>query len=190
MKKLYITLAAAITMAVTVTAQEVVELKQPNSNKVVVKLMFRNGSISDPAGKEGLTDITTSIISDGGTTKMTKSQIDDALYPWSAFIGASVDKEVSIFTFQCPSAYIDQFYPIMMDVMTSPAFSQEDFARIKSNQQNYVDEVIRSSSDEEYSKKALEDFLFRGTNYQHMVQGTSKGVQAITLEDVKAHYKN
>jgi len=141
MKKLYITLAAAITMAVTVTAQEVVELKQPNSNKVVVKLMFRNGSISDPAGKEGLTDITTSIISDGGTTKMTKSQIDDALYPWSAFIGASVDKEVSIFTFQCPSAYIDQFYPIMMDVMTSPAFSQEDFARIKSNQQNYVDEV-------------------------------------------------
>jgi zinc protease len=85
---------------------------------------------------------------------------------------------------------MNDFYPIMMDVMTSPAFSQDDFARIKSNQQNYVDEVIRSSSDEEYSKKALEDFLFRGTNYQHMVQGTSKGVQSITLDDVKAHFKN
>jgi len=177
-------------LALTASAQEVVELKQPSSNKVVVKLMFRNGSISDPAGKEGLTDITTSMIADGGTTKMTKSQIDDALYPWSASIGAGVDKEVSIFTFQCPSAYMSQFYPIMMDVMTSPAFSQDDFARIKSNQQNYVDEVIRSSSDEEYSKKALEDYLFRGTNYQHMVQGTSMAVKSITLDDVKAHFKN
>ena len=85
---------------------------------------------------------------------------------------------------------MNDFYPIMMDVVTSPAFSQDDFDRIKSNQQNYVDEVIRSSSDEEYSKKALEDYLFRGTNYQHMVQGTSKGVQSITLDDVKAHFKN
>jgi zinc protease len=192
MKKIYslLTTALILVSGTSSRAQEVVELKQPNSNKVVVKLMFRNGSISDPAGKEGLTDFTTSIMADGGTTKMTKSQIDDALYPWAAFIGASCDKEVSIFTFQCPSAYLDKFYPIMMDVITSPAFSEEDFARIKSNQQNYVDEVIRSSSDEEYSKKALEDFLFRGTNYQHMVQGTSKGVQNITLADVKAHYKN
>ena len=38
-------------------AQEVVELKLPKSNKVVIKLMFRNGSICDPAGKEGLTNL-------------------------------------------------------------------------------------------------------------------------------------
>ena len=58
-----------------------------------------------------------------------------------------------------------------------------------SNQQNYVDQVIRASSDEEYSKKALEDLLFRGTNYQHMVQGKSESVKSITLQDVKEHYK-
>ena len=66
--------------------------------------------------------------------------------------------------------------------------TEEDFQRVKINQQNYVDQVIRASSDEEYSKKALEDLLFRGTNYQHMKQGTSAGVKAITLEDAKAHY--
>lgn len=191
MKKYHILpLVVMIISVFAAAAQDVVELSQPSSNKVVVKLMFRNGSISDPAGKEGLTDITTSMIADGSTKNMTKSQIDDALYPWSASIGASTDKEVSIFTFECPSAYLNNFYPIMMDILTAPAFTNDDFARIKSNQQNYVDEVIRSSSDEEYSKKALEDFLFRGTNYQHMVQGTSKGVQSITLEDVKNHYKN
>src|SRR5258705_4602044 len=74
--------------------------------------------------------------------------------------------------------------------MLTPSFTEEDFHRVKSNQQNYVDQVIRSSSDEEYSKKALEDFLFKGTNYQHMVEGTSEGVKNITLDDVKNHYKN
>ena len=68
--------------------------------------------------------------------------------------------------------------------------NQADFDRVKNNQQAYVDQVIRASSDEEYSKKALEDFLFRGTNYQHMVEGKTASVAAITLDDVKNHYKN
>jgi zinc protease len=41
----------------------------------------------------------------------------------------------------------------------------------------------------DYSKLALEDLLFRGTPYQHMIMGTSTGVDAITLEDVQNHYK-
>ena len=170
-------------------AQEFIELKQPASNKVVMKFMFRNGSECDPMQKEGLTELTTSLMADGSTAKMTKSQIDDAIYPWAASISANVDKEVSIFTFQCPSAYLDRFYPIVMDIITAPAFTKEDFLRIQSNQQNYVDQVIRSSSDEEYSKKALEDFLFRGTPYQHMVEGTSAGVHNINLTDIAHHYQ-
>ena len=53
-----------------------------------------------------------------------------------------------------------------------------------------MDEVIRTSSDEEYSKKTLEDFLFRGTNYQHPVAGTSAGVMNCSLDDVKSHYSS
>ncbi|MFA5835059.1 MAG: insulinase family protein [Bacteroidota bacterium] len=40
------------------------------------------------------------------------------------------------------------------------------------------------------AKKALEDLLFRGTNYQHKVQGTSTSVKAITLDDIKQHFAN
>ena len=117
MKKIFLshTIAALmlfLMITINATAQEVVELRQPEAAKAVIKFMFNNGSISDPAGKEGLTQFTTSMIADGGTKTMTKSQIDDALYPWAASISASVDKEVSIFTFQCPSAYLDKFYPI------------------------------------------------------------------------------
>jgi zinc protease len=171
-------------------SQEVVELKMPKSNKIVIKLMFRNGSVTDPKGKEGLTQLVTDLITSGGTKDLTVEQITDKIYPWAAGYGGSTDKEVSVFTFQVPAVFLDKFYPILKGLVLTPSFATKDFDRVKSNQQNYVDEVIRTSSDEEYSKKALEDMLFRGTPYQHLTAGTSKGVQSITLEDVKNHYKN
>jgi zinc protease len=183
-------LAMLLSMLVFASAmgQDVVELQLPNSNKVVVKLMFRNGSIVDPVGLEGLTQLTAQLVSQGGTQEMTFSQIQDAIYPMASGYYAQVDKEVTTFTFQVHKDFLAEFYPIVKGLILTPAFSEEDFQRVKINQQNYVDQVIRASSDEEYSKKALEDLLFRGTNYQHMKQGTSAGVKAITLEDAKAHY--
>lgn len=171
-------------------AQEIVELKLPNTNKITIKLMFKNGSVCDPAGKEGLTYFTSALITQGGTGSLTYADIQNKIYPWAAGYSSSVDKEVSIFTFEVHQDFLNDFYPILKGLLLNPSFSQNDFDRVKRNQQNYVDQVIRASSDEEYSKKALEDFLFRGTKYQYMVQGKSESVKAITLEDVKNHYKN
>ena len=184
------TLIISILLSGFIMAQQVVELKQPNSSKIVVKFMFKNGSICDPQGKEGVTYTTAQLITQGGTGELTFNDIQDKIYPMAAGYSSMVDKEVTIFTFQFHKDWMDQFYPIMMGLITNPSFSQADFDRVKNNQQAYVDQVIRASSDEEYSKKALEDFLFRGTNYQHMVEGKTSSVSSITLEDVKNHYKN
>lgn len=182
-------LACLVMVSFVSTAQQVIELKQPLSNKVIIKLMFRNGSVSDPAGKEGLTQATAECITSGGTSTMTNREIREFIFPMAAGYNSSVDKEVSIFTFTVHTDWLQKFYPVVKGLILSPSFKEEDFSRVKSNQQNYVDEVIRSSSDEDYSKFALEDQLFRGTGYQHMVAGNSTGVAAITLDDVKAHYK-
>ncbi len=170
-------------------AQEIVQLKLPNSNKIVVKLMFRNGSICDPAGKEGLTNLTANLITQGGTGELSFSDIQNKIYPMAASYSSNVDKEVCIFTFSVHVDWLDEFYPILKGLILNPSFDEADFQRVKANQQNYVDQVIRASSDEEYSKMALEDFLFRGTNYQHMVEGKTESVKSITLDDVKNHYK-
>lgn len=170
-------------------AQEVVDLKLPNSNKVVVKLMFTNGSICDPARKEGLTQMTASLITQGGTGKLSYSDIQDKIYPMAASYSSSIDKEVTIFTFSVHVDWLKEFYPILKGLILNPSFNESDFDRVKASQQNYVDQVIKASSDEDYSKMALEDFLFRGTNYQHMTAGRSGSVKSITLNDVKNHYK-
>ena len=182
----FMALAAATLPA---QAMDVVELKLDNSIKVVFKVRFRNGSIADPAGKEGLTYATATLMAQGGAGGRAYGDIQDMLYPWAAAYAVNVDKQVTTFTFQVPANFAADFYPIVRDVLLSPNFDEQDFSRVMKQQQNYVDQVVRASSDEDYSKYALEHLLFRGGNMSHLVQGTSISVQGITLDDVKAHYE-
>ena len=177
-----------LVLAQNATALEVVELKQPEANKVVIMVRFRNGAIADPEGKEGLTYATANLMTQGGAGGRSYGDMQDMLYPWAAGYSVLVDKEVSTFVFQVPVDFLDAFYPLVRDVLLKPNFSEEDFARVMKQQQNFVDQTIRASSDEDYSKMALEHLLFRGTNMAHMKQGNSASVAGITLDDVKAHH--
>jgi zinc protease len=134
--------------------------------------------------------LTANTVMEGGTDKYTSTELKDLIYPWAANYGATVDKEVTIFTFQVHKDLLAKFYPVITGLILNPRFAQDDYDRVKSNQQNYVDQVVRSSSDEEYSKKALEDQMYRGTVYQHLTSGTSDGVKACTLQDVREQYRN
>lgn len=186
MKKLLIIFLLAFTG--NVSALDMVELKMPKSDIIVIKLYFRAGSMNDPASRKGICSLTASLVSDGGTPSMTSTELQDKLYPWAASTNVSVDKEVTVFTFQIHCELLDNFYPLMRDQILTPRFDSTDFSRVKSNQQNYVDQVVRSSNDEEYGKKLLESFIFAGTSYEHMIAGTSSGVTAITLDEVKNFY--
>lgn len=169
-------------------AQEIVELPLEGSNKIVIRFVFRNGSICDPPGKEGLTQLTTSLMTQGGTKSLSATEITRKTYPWAVRIGSSIDKETSTITFEVLTNNFKDFYPILRDMIIAPGFYQEDFTRVLSNQQNYVDEVIRQSSDEEFGKKMLESLIFNNEPYMSLTSGSTAGLKSITLEDVKNHY--
>ena len=105
-------------------AQELVELKQPKTGKVVIKLMFRNGSIADPAGKEGITYLTANLMVDGGTEKHSATEIQKIIYPWAARISCFTDKEVSTFTFEVPSEYLEKFSGLIQEMILHPGFKE------------------------------------------------------------------
>lgn len=177
-----------ILSATVLMGQEVIELPT-ESPKIVVKIGFKNGSICDPEGKEGLTNLTASLISESGSEQYTKSEIDDLIYPMAAHYGSFTDKEMTTFTFQVHRDFLEEFYEIFRGLLLNPFFGEADFSRVKSNTLVYVKEVIKASSDEEFSKKALEEQLFEGTRYEHMKSGTVNGLNAITRQDVVDHYR-
>src|SRR5690606_11378885 len=117
-KKSLFLLLVAFVLSLPAMATDFVELRLSGSNKVVFKFMFRNGSIADPVGQEGLTFLTTSLVGDGGTSTMTSTQLKDFLYPMAAEISYSIDKEVAIFTFEVHIDHLEAFYPVMIDLLT------------------------------------------------------------------------
>ncbi len=173
----------------TARAFETIELRQPGTNKIAIRLMFRNGSACDPEGKEGLMCLTASLLTEGGTESMSAANITKTLYPMAVRMGSSIDKEVSIVSFEFLKEHFERFYPILRDMVLAPGFRQEDIDRVSSNQLNYLTDVIRQSSDEEFGKKWLEARLFSGTRYAHLVEGSVTGLKGITRGDITDCYK-
>jgi len=72
----------------------------------------------------------------------------------------------------------------------SPAFREEDFNRVKALRLNFVERARRYSRDEELSKDLLFWRAFQGTRYEHPEDGYVSTVRTITLDDVKAFYRD
>lgn len=163
----------------------VVLLKSPLP-QVNVKLLFEAGSARDPRGKEGLAALTADMIADAGSRAMRIDEIQQALHPISGSFTARVDKEMVTFTGRFPSDAWERFFEVALPQLTDPGFREEDFQRVKDARRNALVQDLRSNNDEELGKERLQANVFAGTPYGHPVQGTVAGLEAITLDDVRA----
>ena len=150
------------------------------------KMLFNVGSADDPAGKEGLAVLASSMIARAGSKEMTYEQINKALYPMAGSFGNQVDKEMTTFTGSIHRDNWRKFIDITLPMLLDPAFNENDFKRVRDAQINALRQDLRTNNEEELGKERLQTNIFRGTSYGHPVLGTLAGLQSITLDDVKA----
>ena len=163
-------------------------LPVPDDATVTMSIWFKAGSQNDPAGKEGLAYLTGAMLSQGGTKNNKYDDILKKLYPLASSYEIRVDKEMTTFGGRTHRDNFTKFSGLFADGYLRPAFSQDDFDRLKSDQINYLKNTLRYASDEELAKAAFHWFVFQGTPYQYAPEGTVQGLESITLEDVKAFY--
>jgi zinc protease len=167
----------------------VVQLPVPADPTISFSLQFAVGSQNDPPGKEGLAFLTGEMLADAGTETRTLDEILAALYPLAAAYDIRVDLERSTLTGRIHRDNLDAYLELYTDAFLKPAFAEDDFERIKSDAINAIENTLRYASDEELGKAALHEAVFRGTRYAHLNQGTVSGLRAITLDDVRAFYR-
>lgn len=155
---------------------------------VAVKITFAVGAQNDPPGKEGLANLTAQLISDGATKKHTYAQVLELLYPMAAGYGVRCDKEITTFSGRVHKDNLAAYSELYTDAILQPAFDEADFKRIKQRTRDFIEKNLRYSSDEELGKQTLYGAVFAGTPYKHLNAGTVAGLDAITLDDVKAFY--
>ena len=158
---------------------------------VAFKIGVTVGSQNDPPGKEGLAYLTATLMAEGATKKHPYSEILRLLYPMAAGYVARVDKELITISGRVHKDNLDAYVPMLLDAIREPAFDEADFTRIRQRTRDFIEKTLRYSSDEELGKAALYGTAFAGTPYAHLNAGTTAGLEAITLEDVRQfHARN
>ncbi len=165
-----------------------IELPEPHSPFVAFNIWVKVGSQNDPPGKEGLAALTAALLAEGSTREDPYESILAKLYPMAAGYSYSVDKEMTVFTGRVHRDNLDNYYALFRNALLSPAFKEEDFARVKSQTMNYLERGRRYGRDEELTKELLFALAYRGTPYEHPEEGYVESVSSITLEDVRDFY--
>ncbi len=174
---------------VPVSDDHVVQLPVKNDPTISFRIWFKVGSQNDPKGKEGLADITASMLTDAATMNNTYEQILDKLFPLAAGYSATTSVEMTVITGRVHKDNLREFFPLFIDAILRPAFRQDDLDRIKSQAVSYLENTLRYSSDEELGKAVLYAELFAGTPYGHGTTGLVQSVKSITLKDVEEFYR-
>ena len=151
--------------------------------------MFTAGSAHDPQGKEGLAALTAMMVGSAGSSERKIDEVTKALFPMAGSFSEQIDKELTTFTGTIHQDNWNQYLDIAMPLLLSPGFREEDFRRLKDALKNSLQVDLKDNNEEELGKERLQANVFAGTPYGHPVLGTVKGIDAITLDDVKDFYR-
>jgi zinc protease len=153
---------------------------------VEFKLVFAAGSTHDPRGKEGLAAVTAAMVTDAGSKAQRIDEIRKLLYPMAGRFDAQVDKELLTLTGIVHKDNWKAFLDVALPMLLDPGLREDDFKRVKDQQLNALTQDLRENNEEELGKERLQAELFAGSGYGHPAAGTVAGLQAVTLDDVRA----
>ena len=159
------------------------------------QLTFRVGSADDPAGKEGLAELTARMLREGGSKALgtrpatTRSELEDALFPLAADIDVDVESEQTTFSVTAPVDEAERVLDLLAQVTTAPAFDAKEFERIRAATVLDLKHRWPQEDSEELGKAVLDAVVFgKGHPYAHVSEGTVKSVTALTLDDIRKFY--
>jgi zinc protease len=170
-------------------ADQVVQLPVQNDPTISFRVWFKVGAQDDPPGKEGLAALTAAMLANASTQKNSYAQVLEKLFPLAAGYEDSTSMEMTVISGRVHKDNLKDYYPLLTEAILLPAFSQEDFERIRSDTLNYLQNILRYASDEELGKAVLYNEIFAGTPYGHIPAGLIESVKGITRDDVRAFYR-
>ncbi|MDT5295802.1 MAG: zinc protease [Acidobacteriota bacterium] len=165
-------------------------LAPTQSPLVSFRILFMTGAASDPAGKEGVASLTAALLAEGGSRALPYDEIVEAMYPMATSFGWQADKEMTVFSGTTHVDNLEKYYGLIRDMLLDPGFREDDFARLKGDAVNFLKVSLRQGNDEELGKEYLYNIIYAGHPYGHHNMGTVASLEKLTLDDVRAFYRD
>ncbi len=153
---------------------------------VQINLIVRAGSLMDPPGKQGLADMTASMLMEGAGHR-TSLELADAI----DFLGVQISSESGRHTMgvnlHTPLSKLDSAIVLMADIVCRPTFPPEDLERLRKER---LTEMMQGRDDPDYiASVAFGHALYGAHSYGVPKLGTDQGVRAVTTADVLTFHR-
>ncbi len=160
---------------------EVFVVERADLPKVAVALVTRAGAVNDPAGKDGLADLTVAMMKRG--TKSRKAlEIEDALGDLGTGISGSGGRENSTASFEVLKHNLAPALAVFADIVRNPTFPEDEIDREKKQR---LDALSQQAQDANAIAERVSQMLAFGYDhpYGRPAGGLPSTVQKITRDD-------
>ena len=156
---------------------------------VKVVLAIKAGSITEPAEKAGLANLTADLLNEG-TTRRSSKEISDAIEFVGGDLSTSGGADYITVTLSVLKKDVEVGFDLLSDIVINPVFSDDEIKRRKA--------IIKSSIIQQkeepgiVASKAFNKAVFGDYPYGRPVEGTEESLDAITRRDIidfhREHY--
>lgn len=149
-------------------------------------LVVGRGGTVDPTAKEGVANLTSSMLTEGTTTR-TSLQIADQTAFLGVGLGSNSSWDASTISLHTPTAQLDSSLALFSDVVLRPAFPDQDFQRIKKTRlTNLLQLKDRPTA---IADQAYASILYGADHpYGHPLIGTEASITGMTTADLRSFY--
>ncbi len=163
-------------------------LAVPNNETptVTIRAVFDMGQRDEPAGKAGLANLTTALMGEA-TQRRTAAEFSDALDRIGARLSVSSGSYESSVTLAVLDRHLEAAMDLMMERILEPAFTQEDFDRLKAQ---LMEGLIQARKSGPALAARATDAVLAGPTHplSYPGSGLPSTVEGLTLDDVKSFY--
>jgi zinc protease len=158
-------------------------LVEEHTNPIItVRVAFEVGAAADPAGKEGLANMVSSLL-DEGAGELDSQAFQRRLDELSIRLGFDVGRDTFKGYLKTLTENRDQAFELLGLALTKPRFDAEPVSRIRSQIMARLRRLSQDPDTVAY-RKLLEN-LFPDHPYGRPPEGTLESVAAVTADDIK-----
>ncbi len=161
--------------------------KQTEGEGIIAGSIFiKGGSVEDPEGKKGLTNLTLSLLLKG-SKNYSAFEINKVFEDSGGYISTSVGEEYSTIEFALRTQDFEKGMKVLKDMIFNPLFPED---KLKMEKKNIIAQ-IRAKKEEgfSYAFDQLRKEIYKGTPYQYSPLGKEKDVGSITVKEIKKRWK-
>lgn len=160
---------------------------KPSIKEIIsVRLFIKGGTANYSKELEGIENLALSVVTEGGTKSLSKSEFSSALEKIGTTIGSSSTLDYSDISMSCVKAFWDPSWKLFAEAVNSPRFDEKEFTILK-GQAIAAAKEAEANPDEYLKNKALQN-AFTGRNYSKIPTGTVQSLEKISLQNIVDHY--